>query len=195
MASVSESAIASRLLEEAVRLFAVKGYPGTSTREIVEAAGVTKPMLYYYFRNKEGLLSAAIAHFVDPFHARLREVLAQPLAAREQLVELIWAHLAFCQEHKPLARLFFALYFGPDDQKNLIDLRQYTDVGHELVMQAVANAVDQGLVSAAIAEEFSVAVHGMINIWVIASLQDDVELSYPLAARIVDTLLGGFCNP
>ncbi len=82
MASVAESAIASRLLEEAVRLFAAKGYPATSTREIVEAAGVTKPMLYYYFRNKEGLLAAAIAHFVDPFHARLREVLAQPSAAR-----------------------------------------------------------------------------------------------------------------
>ena len=39
---------------------------------------------------------------------------------REQLVELVWAHLDFCQEHKPLARLFFALFFGPDDQKNLV---------------------------------------------------------------------------
>ncbi len=110
-------------------------------------------------------------------------------------MELIWAHLAFCQEHKPLARLFFALFFGPDDQKNLIDLRQYTDVGHELLMQAVAHAVDQELVSAAVAEEFGVAIHGMINIWVIASLNDDVELNYPLAKRIVDTLLGGFCTP
>ena len=66
MTAVSESAIASKLLEAAVRLFATKGYPATSTREIVEAAGVTKPMLYYYFQNKEGLLAAAIGHFLEP---------------------------------------------------------------------------------------------------------------------------------
>ncbi|MBW2208934.1 MAG: helix-turn-helix transcriptional regulator, partial [Deltaproteobacteria bacterium] len=43
------------LLEAATALFAQKGYAGTSVREIVERAGVTKPVLYYYFENKEGL--------------------------------------------------------------------------------------------------------------------------------------------
>ena len=42
-------------LSAARELFARKGYSGTSVREIVAAADVTKPVLYYYFRNKEGL--------------------------------------------------------------------------------------------------------------------------------------------
>src|SRR5271167_3803669 len=105
MNSVAESAIASRLLNAAVRLFAHKGYPGTSTREIVEAAGVTKPMLYYYFQSKEGLLAAAIGHFLEAFYDRLRQVVAQPREPYQQLVELVWANLDFCQQHKPLARL------------------------------------------------------------------------------------------
>ena len=71
-ASLADSAIANKLLEAAVRLFAHKGYRATSTREIVEAAGVTKPMLYYYFQSKEGLLAAALAHFMNAFHERLR---------------------------------------------------------------------------------------------------------------------------
>jgi AcrR family transcriptional regulator len=192
MSSVADRGIANRLLEEAVRLFATKGYPATSTREIVEAAGVTKPMLYYYFQNKEGLLAAAIGHFIDPFHARLRQVVSQPLEARELLVELVWAHLDFCQEHKPLARLFYALFFGPDDQKTLIDLSQYTDVGHELLMQGVRRALEGGLVRRDCEEEFTMALHGMINIWVIASLNGEAQLSYPLAARIVDGLLVGY---
>lgn len=192
MSSVTESANANKLLEEAVRLFAAKGYPATSTREIVEAAGVTKPMLYYYFQSKEGLLGAAIGHFIDPFHARLRQVVSQPLEPRELLVELVWAHLDFCQEHKPLARLFYALFFGPDDQKNLVDLGQYTDAGHELLTQGVHQALDGGLVRRDCEAEFTMALHGMINIWVIASLNGEVELSYPLAARIVDGLLVGF---
>ena len=45
----------ARLLETATELFAEKGYAGASVREIVEKAGVSKPVLYYYFKSKEGL--------------------------------------------------------------------------------------------------------------------------------------------
>ncbi len=194
MASATESANANKLLEAAVRLFAHKGYPGTSTREIVEAAGVTKPMLYYYFQSKEGLLAAAIGHFVDKFHARLRQVVSEAREPYEQLVELVWAHLDFCQQHKPLSRLFYALYFGPDDQKNLLDLDQYAEAGHELLMQGLAQVTKAGLVRAQCEENLGMALHGMINIWVIAALNDEVELSRPLAQRVVDDLLSGFRN-
>ena len=53
MSAEVSSTIAEGILQAAVRLFARKGYEATSTREIVEAAGVTKPMIYYYFKNKE----------------------------------------------------------------------------------------------------------------------------------------------
>ncbi len=194
MPTATENAIANKLLEAAVRLFAHKGYPATSTREIVEAAGVTKPMLYYYFQNKEGLLGAAIAHFVDQFHERLRQVVAQPCDPRTQVVELVWTHLAFCQEHKPLARLFYALYFGPDDQKNLVDLNEYTQVGHELLMQVVARATQAGLARDGSDEDFGIALHGMINIYIMAALNDDVDLTYEIAERVVNDLLRGFGN-
>src|SRR5690349_21810738 len=102
MASITENEIANKLLDAAVKLFAHKGYPATSTREIVEAAGVTKPMLYYYFQSKGGLLNAAISHFLSRFHDRLRQVVSEPREAHQLLVELVWAHLDFCQAHKPL---------------------------------------------------------------------------------------------
>src|SRR5262245_45280680 len=192
MPVLADKAIATRLLDAAVRLFAHKGYPATSTREIVEAAGVTKPMLYYYFQSKEGLLAAALTHFIDPFHERLRQVLASSREPYSELVELVWAHLDFCQEHKPLARLFYALYFGPDDQKGLVDLSQYTDEGHEILMQSVARAIDARLARPDCQEELGTALHGMLNIWVMASLNDDVELNRALAERIVDNLFRGF---
>ncbi len=192
MTSVDDKTIASKLLGEAIRLFAAKGYRATSTREIVEAAGVTKPMLYYYYQSKEGLLAAALDHFVEMFHGRLRYVIAQPLSPRELLVEMVWAHLDFCQNHKPLGRLFFALLFGPDDQKNLVDLAQYTEPGHELFMQGINRALEGGLVRRESGEEFTMALHGMINIWIIANLNGELEPSYTNAERIVDGLLSGY---
>ena len=49
------SAIADRIARVAARLFAADGYDATSVRNIVEAAAVTKPTLYYYFSSKEAL--------------------------------------------------------------------------------------------------------------------------------------------
>lgn len=56
-----ESDRRSHILEVAARLFAHRGYGSTSVREVVEAAGVTKPTLYYYFDSKEALFREVVA--------------------------------------------------------------------------------------------------------------------------------------
>ncbi|MFH1850778.1 MAG: TetR/AcrR family transcriptional regulator [Candidatus Neomarinimicrobiota bacterium] len=57
------------IFREAARLFSEKGYERTSMRAVAEAAGVSKPAIYYYFCNKEALFEAmlemAISHIVD----------------------------------------------------------------------------------------------------------------------------------
>ncbi|HOS98472.1 MAG TPA: TetR/AcrR family transcriptional regulator [Deltaproteobacteria bacterium] len=44
-----------RIIEEALRLFSVKGYMSTSTTDIIEAAGTSKGGFYNHFRSKEQL--------------------------------------------------------------------------------------------------------------------------------------------
>ncbi len=56
----SESDSRGLILDAATELFAEKGYAATKVQEIVGRAGVTKPVLYYYFRNKEGLFKAIL---------------------------------------------------------------------------------------------------------------------------------------
>ena len=50
-----DRSVRRKLLAGAAELFTRKGYAATTVREIVAAAGVTKPVLYYYFHNKEGI--------------------------------------------------------------------------------------------------------------------------------------------
>ena len=45
------------ILDSALTLFYEKGYDAVGVQQIVDAAGVTKPTLYYYFGSKQGLLS------------------------------------------------------------------------------------------------------------------------------------------
>jgi AcrR family transcriptional regulator len=53
-----KGSVKQTILNEALELFSTKGYEGVSVGELTEAAGITKPTLYYYFGSKEGLFEA-----------------------------------------------------------------------------------------------------------------------------------------
>src|SRR6266436_2969604 len=53
------------IVEAAVPLFARKGFAGTTTREIAEAARVSEGLLFKYFANKTALYDAIVHHFQD----------------------------------------------------------------------------------------------------------------------------------
>ena len=69
----------SVLLAVAHELFAEQGYADTSTKDIVERAGVTRGALYYHFRNKESLFQAVFERF--------RRARTQAIIARVQEAE------------------------------------------------------------------------------------------------------------
>lgn len=50
----------NRIFKIAAELFSRDGFYKVSVREICEAAGVTKPVLYYYFKDKDALLKALV---------------------------------------------------------------------------------------------------------------------------------------
>lgn len=52
--------IQQKIIHEAVRLFSIKGYHGTSMRDIMKAVGCTQPTMYYYFENKQALFKESV---------------------------------------------------------------------------------------------------------------------------------------
>ena len=70
----------ARLLTEAERLFAVRGYHQTTTREITEAAGQRNvSAITYHFGSREGLLTAILLLHGSPLDEERAELAAGPL--------------------------------------------------------------------------------------------------------------------
>jgi TetR/AcrR family transcriptional regulator, regulator of cefoperazone and chloramphenicol sensitivity len=67
-----------RILAVALELFAVKGYAGTSIRDITDRMGLTKAALYYHFASKEQILEAVTAPLKDEFTALAKLANRQP---------------------------------------------------------------------------------------------------------------------
>ncbi|MGH8980705.1 MAG: TetR family transcriptional regulator [Acidimicrobiales bacterium] len=82
--SESKAHTRDRLVTEAKRLFAERGYAATSLEQIAQAADVTKGAIYGHFESKEDLLLSAIEGAPTPDYSQLVDV-SRPL--RERLEE------------------------------------------------------------------------------------------------------------
>lgn len=58
--SAKGGATRAGILEHAARLFAEKGFAGTSLQDIADAVGLTRPAVYHYFGSKERVLAVLV---------------------------------------------------------------------------------------------------------------------------------------
>ena len=93
------------LLRQAARLFAEKGYHGTSTGDLAQAMGVQKGSLYAHIRSKADLLWEVAREGAEAFHAALDE-LPEELPATEKIRLALRAHLRVVAEQLDVATVF-----------------------------------------------------------------------------------------
>jgi len=84
----------------AARLFAERGYDGTSMNELTEATGLAAGGLYHYIEGKEDLLIAICDELLEPLLARAREIVAEHVPPVEQLRALVAAWVDHVVTHR-----------------------------------------------------------------------------------------------
>src|SRR5947209_67386 len=84
------------ILKAALEEFSNEGVTGARTDEIARRAGVNKALLYYYFKDKEGLYAAALEQVFSGLHEKVSAVLERAdLPARERLVLCVRTHFDY----------------------------------------------------------------------------------------------------
>ncbi len=92
-----------RILQAATQLFADQGYANTTMAQIVRALGVTKPFVYYYFRDKQEIFETlSWRPTVDCFTA-LDFAATDPRRASEKVMEGIERLVRATVAHHPCA--------------------------------------------------------------------------------------------
>jgi AcrR family transcriptional regulator len=99
------SARRSELTREAARLFAERGYHGTSIGDLAEALGVQKASLYHHFASKQDLLYETMRDGAQGFHAMLDEI-PEALPATERIRLAIRGHLRVVADQLDVATVF-----------------------------------------------------------------------------------------
>lgn len=82
--------VREKILKLATEEFGRIGFEGARVDRIAERCNVSKNMLYYYFKSKEGLFVAALERMYEGFRDQQRDLsvrASDPLLAMEQLIE------------------------------------------------------------------------------------------------------------
>lgn len=85
---MSDSDTKKKIVEAGTYLFGVKGYDGTSTREIAHRAGVNIASLNYHFKSKQGLLQEVVVCIMDEFKKKVQELGADANSASDYAVKI-----------------------------------------------------------------------------------------------------------
>jgi AcrR family transcriptional regulator len=192
---IEMASIARHLARVAARLFADRGYAATSVREIVEAAGVAKPTLYYHFQSKEGLASALLTvpltNLVDTLKHIVKTV-GDPVLCLEQVIE---ARYVTFREDPDRGRFIYSILFGPPGSDMVSDLESFRDSLLSWTESAVRRLAEAGLIARDRSDACCTACRGLIIVSTLDFLYRERPLGGDLARRQVQDLLQGFGTP
>lgn len=137
------------ILKAATTLFANKGYSGTSVREIVETAGVTKPTLYYYFKNKDDLYNTLMDEAIQIFFDIFDQAAATPGDMRTRLTHVFAEIYHSFRENIDFLRLVNSMIYGPRDAVPGYDLKPKNQQFEECLAQILKDGIAEGELSEA----------------------------------------------
>jgi AcrR family transcriptional regulator len=100
------SARESEIIDAAARVFAERGYHGTSTQAIADVLGMRQASLYYYFSSKEAALEVVCLRGTDGFVEGAEAVVGGAGTPLEKLARLIAAHLAPIETRHDYVKVF-----------------------------------------------------------------------------------------
>lgn len=153
------------MMEHASRLFAARGFAGTSLQDVADAMGLTRPALYYYVKSKDELLSRLITEItLAPAAALWTVVNREDLPAAEKLRTVVGMATDLNATHASEFRLLIR-----SEAELPPDVYEAYTRGRRSVLEAVTTIIEAGVLDGSFrpvdAKVAAFGVLGMSN-WV-----------------------------
>lgn len=181
-----------RLMASALSLFAERGYRGTSIREIIERAGVTRPVLYYYFENKEDLFCRLVQKAFEDFVAEVEVIAGQVAGCRQQLKQVMRLAFARAERRPEAVRLIVQTLFASPGDHIALDISEMTLRRFRVVADIMRAGLESGELSGGDAQTLALAFFGVMDMHLMARVhRPHAQLTDALADGLVDLFLEG----
>ena len=179
------------LTREAARLFAERGFHGTSMGHLAEALGVQKGSLYSLTGSKQELLFETMREGARAFHAAL-DVVPDDVPAIERIRFALRGHLGVVADQLDVATVFTREWRYLDDEYReeiLAERRRYEERFRALFTDGVAAGELRPDLDAGAAALLVLSAANWAYTWLTAGRDTD-ELADRFTAIVVDGIRG-----
>lgn len=150
------------ILDHAAKLFAEKGFLGTSVMDIARACGASKSLLYHYYPSKEDVLFGVMSSHVDVLLEDVEAVLlidGPPQRALRTLLRGFMEHYVGAAARQKV--LLYELDCLPPERRRQIVVKQRKIV--DAVQQLLTGTQPEKLADQVEARAYTMLLFGMIN--------------------------------
>ena len=170
--TIRRELVMNEIYDQATRLFAERGFAGTSFQDIADAVGLTRPALYYYVKSKDELLAKLVAEITEGSAAGISAITRR--ADLDPAAKLHAIMTTSVQRQAQYAARFRLLIRSEAELPD--DLAKAHEAGRRAVLKAVARVIDQGIEEGVFrAVDARIAALGLLgmNNWVAWWFQPD----------------------
>jgi len=175
--------------DAATHLFAEHGYATASIADLAAACGMSKALVYHYYRDKEHLLADIAQSHVDCLNEIVDAVAAERLPPPAHLRRLIETFMAEYEHSAARHRVLVqdVKYLGRAHRARIRAKERRVVQGFADVIARLAPQVDRG----SAVKPLTMVLFGMIN-WTFTWFKESGPLSYAdMAPVVADLFLGG----
>jgi AcrR family transcriptional regulator len=147
----------------AARLFAERGYDGTSMSELTEATGLAAGGLYHYIEGKDDLLIAICDELLEPLLAQAREIVGEGAEPVTQLRRLVGAWVAHVVEHRDHMLVFTQERQAIEGEPRWRRVRSQRKAFEKILDEVLARGEADGSMTFADRRLSLLALLGMVN--------------------------------
>jgi AcrR family transcriptional regulator len=151
------------VIATAAKLFAERGYDGTSMSELTEATGLAAGGLYHYIESKDDLLIAICDELLEPLLAQAREIVAAGAPPVEQLRELVRAWVAHVVAHRDHMLVFTQERQAIERESRWRRVRSQRKAFEKILDEVLAEGEADGSMTFADRRLSLLALLGMVN--------------------------------
>ena len=189
-----EEDIRSRILQAALRLFAAKGYEGTTTKDLAGKANVAEGTLFRYFPNKKAILiEVATRGWVDILTDLLTEL--SEMGSYKAVAQVMRRRVLRMRENSDLLRVcFIEAQFHPELKERIQSevIAKMTDVAEAFFQTAIDRGIYRPMNPKIVAQVFlgMFAIAGFSSETILDSSASPLALQ-EMAEGIAEIFLNG----
>ncbi len=134
----------AEILEQAEKIFAIKGFYNVTMAEIAQASGFSIGSLYQFFAGKEDLYSSMLSEKLDLMHGQVREKVKAISGIAEKIEMIIAAHFQFVESNADFCKLFIRGENAAPSEV-MTSLRQKIMEGYLQHLTFIENEIENGM--------------------------------------------------